>query len=200
MGQYVITVHPHNKKQNPRRFRTIRVISSSGAEPLRGRGTRVFEAVEINGNGEPIGSHVALKDIWIDSDRTREGDIHSLLRTAADDNDKQSVETHFLTPTCYGDVWTEFDTLDDTANALMRGLNIPNTQSRFPMQQKTSTQSSGSTGQQATDLIQDPEERPGHDPKTHYRIVFKEICITINHIKTLPDVIIALTETVSGAF
>jgi hypothetical protein len=65
-----------------------------------------------------------LKDIWIDSDRTREGNILALLYAAANDKDRQLIEKHFLTTICHGDVWTELGILDDTANALMRGLKI----------------------------------------------------------------------------
>jgi hypothetical protein len=94
-GQTVITFHPHNDEQNPRRFRTTQILSSYGAESLRGRGTRVFEAVEIDGNGDPNGSPVVLKDTWVDSDRTREGNIIASLHSAANDEDRQLVEEAF---------------------------------------------------------------------------------------------------------
>jgi hypothetical protein len=67
---------------------------------------------------------VVLKDTWIDSDHTREGDALSSLRAAANDEDRQLIEKHFLTTVCHGVVWTELDILDDTANGLMRGLDI----------------------------------------------------------------------------
>ena len=193
MEQFVITVHPDNDKQNPRRFRTTRIISSYGAESIRGRGTRVFEAVELDRNGEPNGSHVVLKDIWINSDRTREGNILTSLHEAAEDEDKQLFEKHFLTTVCHGDVWTELDIVDDTANALMRGLNIsPGHDTLFELQRAPIFQyrirASGSEG----------HLRYTH--KTHYRIVFKEICITIDRMLSLPDVMVVLAETVSGAF
>jgi hypothetical protein len=153
----------------------------------------VFEAVEIDRNGDPNGSPVVLKDIWVDNDRTREGNIVALLHAAANDEDKKLVEKHFLTTICHGDVWTELDILDDTANALMRGLNItPDRDSLFELQRKRFVQ------------IYIPrfvsEWRLRHAHKTHYRIVFKEKGITIDHIRSLPDVMTVLTETVSGAF
>jgi hypothetical protein len=149
--------------------------------------------VEIDGNGDPNGSPVVLKDTWADSDRTREGNIVALLHAAANDEDKQLVEKHFLTTICHGDVWTEIDILDDTANALMRGLNItPGPDSLFELQRKP--------------FIQNYESPYGSEShlkyahKTHYRIVFKEKGITIDRIRSLPDVMTVLTETVSGAF
>jgi hypothetical protein len=147
-------------------------MSSYGAEPLQGRGTRVFEAVELDGNGEPNGSLVVLKDSWVDSDRMREGDILASLHAAADEEDKQLVEAHFLTTICHGDVRTDLDIVDDTATALMRGSQL------------------------AQGLRYDMR----YAPKTHYRIVFKEVCITIDSMRSLPGVMGVLAETVIGAF
>ena len=75
---------------------------------------------------------VMLKNIWVDSDRTREGNILALLRAVTNDEDsRQLVEKHFLTTICHGDVWTETDIHDDTANTLMRGSNIPQVVNRY---------------------------------------------------------------------
>jgi hypothetical protein len=179
--QFTITVHPDNDKQNPRRFRTTQILSSSGVESLWGRGTRVFEAVEIDGNGESNGRHVVLKDTWIDSDLMREGNTLALLHAEANDGDRQLVEKLFLTTVCHGDVWTELDLLDDTANALMRGLSIsPDHDSLFK---------------------RNPYSRSPEPPhKIHYRIVFKEKGVPLAHMKSLPDVMTVFIEIVSGAF
>jgi hypothetical protein len=132
-----------------------------------------------------------LKDIWIDSDRMREGNVLALLRAAANDEDRQLLVKHFLTIVCHGDVWTELGILDDTANDLMRGLKITaDHDSLFKPQREP--------------FIHNYEPRPGSHPrythKTRYRIVFKEKCITIYRMKSLPDVITVLTETVGGEF
>jgi hypothetical protein len=58
-----------NATSNLGSCREVETISSYGADPLRGRGTCVFEAIEIDSDGGQKGSHVVLKDIWIDSDR-----------------------------------------------------------------------------------------------------------------------------------
>ena len=174
-----ITVHD---TQGSKTFRTKRIISSRGAEPLRGRGTRVFEAVELDKDGTPNDLPVVLKDIWIDSDRMREGDILSLLHEAAgaQDDDKLLFENYFLTAICHGDVLDGNDIPDDTAKALMRGLVIPSDlKSQFTLQW--------------TSIF------PKYAHKTHYRIVFKEVCETINSLRSLPDVMAVLDETVSGA-
>ena len=188
-GQFVITVHPKGDKLNPRRFLTEKILYSHGAEPLRGRGTRVFEAVEIGPNENRIGSSsVVLKDIWIDSDRRREGDILTSLYEEADTKDRPLVRRYFLTAVCDGDVWTEMDILDDTANTLMRGLDM--------------TVSPASSINSPPNSLSNPQGKltQTYTPKTHYRIVFEEKGRTIDRLNTLPEVMTVLTETVSGAF
>jgi len=147
---------------------------------------------------------VVLKDMWIDSDRTREGNILAFLHAAADKNDKLLIEKHFLTTICHGDVRTN-GILDDTANALMRGLDVKNDHKSFFMLQRTpfmlnKNAPSGSGGRPGATPAQAPQSHISYAHKTHYRIVFKENGITLGRIKSLPDVMTVLTETVSGAF
>jgi hypothetical protein len=199
--QFIISVHPHDKKQQSRKFRTLRLISSYGAEPLRGRGTRVFKVIEIDQSECYKGLPVVLKDIWIDNDRTKEGFILEQLHLEADDEDKQLVERHFLNTVCHGYVWTDDATLDDTNNTLMRGLDLT-TYKTFKLQ-KGSLQryplATGSEGLLAVSRFRAPHSHARYSPKTHYRIVFEEDGITIDRITSLPEVMKALTETARGA-
>ncbi len=204
-GQFDITVHLDSDRQNSRTYRTVRIISSYGADPLRGRGTRVFEAVELDGNGEPIGSHVVLKDTWIDNDRAREGNILTSLHLAAQGEDKQLMEKSFLTTICHGDVWTGFGLLDDNAKTLMRGLDIEKDRdSLFQLQRKSTIQRGRSAPRseslRASSSVQVPHSNKTYAHKTHYRIVFKEIGTTIDRVRSLPEVMKVLTETAGGAF
>ena len=204
-GQFVITINPNNEKQSPRRFQTRQTVSSSGAESLLGRGTRVFEAVEIDGNGNPSGSPVVLKDTWVDSDRTREGNVIALLHTEANCEDRKLIKKHFLTTICHGDVWTDPDIRDDTANSLMRGLDITSDHvSLFKLQVKPFSRTyeslSGSESSKEYCRVRAPHPYLSYAHKTHYRIVFKEKGITIDRVKKLPEVMTVLGETVGGAF
>jgi hypothetical protein len=160
----------------------------------------------LDGNGEPNGSLVVLKDSWIDSDRMREGDILTLLHAAADEEDKQLIEGHFLTTICHGDVRTDLNIVDDTATALMRGLKITKEHALlFQLERKSTirseTSAPGAENSRAlcTQLVAPPRDSIRYAPKTHYRIVFKEVCTTIDTMRSLPDVMGVLTETVSGA-
>ena len=120
----------------------------------------------------------------------REGNILASLYEEAEEEDKRLVEKHFLTTICHGDVWTEVDIVDDTANGLMHGFNIASGHdSHFKLQ--WAPYSYG---------LQNPHSHLRYAQKTHYRIVFKEICIAIEHIRSLPDVIVVLAETVAGSF
>ena len=203
--QFVITINPDNDKQSPRRFQTRQIISSSGAESLLGRGTRVFEAVEIDKNGNLNGSPVVLKDTWVDSDRTREGKVLALLHTEAICEDRKLVEKYFLTTICHGDVWMGLDIRDDTANSLMRGLDITSDHvSLFKLQvnpfMRTYESLSGSESSQESSRIRARHPHLRYAHKTHYRVVFKEKGITIDRVKRLHDVVTVLSETVGGAF
>ena len=132
---------------------------------------------------------MVLKDIWVNSDRAREGNIITSLHAAADEEDKQLIEKHFLTTICHGDVRTELDIVNDTANALMRGLNnAPDHDSLFQLQRKPIVYYGPPFGSEGLRAI---------THKTHYRIVFKEICITVDRMWNLPGVMKVLTETVS---
>ena len=68
--QYDIKVRD-DAKGTTRTFRTRRLISSIGADALRGRGTRVWEVVELKNGKEGTSKHV-LKDAWVDVERERE--------------------------------------------------------------------------------------------------------------------------------
>ena len=196
------------KVQSPngiiRKFRTVRLISSYGAEPFRGRGTRVFEAVELDQNGEELGSNVVLKDMWIDSDRKREGDILASIYGEAVGDERNVVQDRFLTTVCHGDVWIDPNTRDDTAGAVMHGLEIGQGHgSSFDLKSMRSSgnrkQASGSGRLRATARAQTKKKGSGrkYEHKTHYRIVFKEICETIDTMRSLPDVMVVLAQTVT---
>jgi hypothetical protein len=204
LTQFIVTVHPDNDNRHPRKFRATKIISSFGAEPLRGRDTRVFEAIELDGDGSKIGLPVVLKDIWIYHDCMREGVILAQLYDEADDKDKELVKKHFLTVICHGDVWTELEVLDNTENGLMCGLKVTK-DSMFELQQKQLVVSkhqaaSGSQGLRVTSCLHAPHPNLKYTHKTHYRIVFKEKGVTTDLILNLPEVMKILTETVTGMF
>jgi Fungal protein kinase len=160
----------------------------------------VFEAIEINELNRDQGADVVLKDIWIDTDRTREGAILAQLYNKANDQDKALVQRYSLTAICHGDVWIHEAVVDDTEKALMR--NLPSPDSVFILRANSVSESQSGTGSEALRAMtrlghQDVDLKYAH--KTHYRIVFKEKGITIDRIPTLHRVLETLIETVDGA-
>jgi hypothetical protein len=191
----------HFTPTTTRKFLTKDLISSYGAEPLRGRGTRVFEAIEIDEHGCEKGPAVVLKDIWIDHDRMREGAILTQLCDEAEDEDKKLVKKLFLTTVCHGDTLNEAGRCDDTENGLMRGLQTVT--DSFDLQQKPLATSkheagSGSQGLRATSLLHIPCSSTTYTHKVHYRIVFEEKGETIDRIESLSEVVKILIEIVGG--
>ena len=201
--ELIITVQPDDYKKTPKRFRTTKVISAYGAEPLRGRGTRVFEAIEIDKDGRSKGSAVVLKDIWIDHDRTREGAILAQIHKDAGEKDKILVKKYFLTTMCHGDVLLEPGVVDDTKDCLMRGFEV-NEANVFKLPKKNlkitdKNSAPGSNSIRATSRFHARHPIFRYPHKTHYRIVFEEQGITIDDIRSLPDVLTILAETATGA-
>lgn len=92
-------------------FRTDELIAGISAEAIRGRATRVWSGRELNDDRKPTGNTIVIKDVWIDTNRTREGDILAELRrdAIASGNDQliKNCETSFLHVRCHGDVWVE---------------------------------------------------------------------------------------------
>ena len=144
-----------------------------------------------------------LKDIWIDSNRKREGDILAQIYSKTNTEDKTLVEKYFLTIICHGDVWTAPKLLDDTEHGLMCGLKIT-TDRVFQLQRKQLTLKkretiTGSEGLQAISRLPAPHLNLKYAHKTHYHIFFKEKGTTIDCIRGLPDVMTILAGTVAGA-
>ena len=84
--QYKITVHDEKDGEHGVEravgesvYLTTRILSDFGADGLRCRGTRVFEARLLDGKGDATRDPVAIKDVWVDEDRGREGTIREKL-------------------------------------------------------------------------------------------------------------------------
>ena len=179
-SHFIITVHPDHDQEKPRRFRTKGIIPSFGAEPLRG--TRVFEAIENDNQGCEKGSNVILKDTWTDKDRVREGAILAQMYHEAKGGDKALVQKHFLTIICHGDVRMNPEVVDDTEETIMRGLKTMN-HTFLVRYAKTGSITISDSLSETLEMnsFDDPNPKT-YIHKTHYRIVFKEQGIAINHI------------------
>lgn len=198
---FIFTVHSHHDHSNKKRFRTTEIISSSGAEPLRGRGTRVFAAIEIDEIGDDKNEKiVVLKDTWIDKDRMREGDILAQLSKEANDADRALVNKYFLTTVFHGDVWLCPEAVDDTEKGLMRELAPTSHRFYLTNMGSASTRKLHNEQQRHSQMTRDFGQTYNYSHKAHYRIVFDEKGTTIDKIDRSRDVMRALADTLGGAF
>ncbi|KAI0946838.1 hypothetical protein AcW1_010392 [Taiwanofungus camphoratus] len=185
-------------------YRTIKILADFGADAPQGRGTRVWEAKKLE-NGEECGEPVVLKDSWIDSDRTREGVLYGELRDSDTSTDFQNaMKTFIMTAICNGDVYINGE-VDDTQMLMTRGQRIPRDCSKFTVQltRPPAAQFSHSS-RLATGYHHSPEEYRGkhsapprvYHPKTHYQIVFKEVCKPISTVTSLATVFKLLSQAI----
>ncbi|KAJ3557299.1 hypothetical protein NM688_g1547 [Phlebia brevispora] len=101
--RYDITVL--SDKGEARVYRTLELISCSGAQVLLGRGTRVWKVVQVE-NGEERGNPMVLKDVWANPRRKREGTILDELRKADySPYSRQDFECAYLSRVLDGDVF-----------------------------------------------------------------------------------------------
>ncbi|OSX62315.1 hypothetical protein POSPLADRAFT_1143236 [Postia placenta MAD-698-R-SB12] len=199
--RYDIIVRDKDGKETV--YRTTRMISDVGANPIRSRGTRVWEARELR-NDEEYGPAVVLRDSWIDADRQNEGDILETFRSAkTEPDDEELIDQGLLSVVCHGDVFVDTQR-DHTRIVMTRGADITSDSPLFVLQytpppevDPRNTLSHTGVGK----LITPPDRYPPNEvvtyhPKIHYRIVFKEVCrslYTVTELGTLFKVLMQIT-------
>lgn len=173
-------------------FLATDILSNIGADPLRGRGTRVFKIHRLE-NGAETGDEMALKDCWMDADRTREGEIMgSILQDAIKAGSKENIqelEEGLLSVFLHGDVHvagkldctltkdqrSELFAEDDLFLVHRSDLN----KKKFNALLSKGLQERAVKGshRSKSDFIHRSNLSPiMYCPKKHYRIVFKEAC------------------------
>ena len=86
-------------------YRTKGLLANNGGAYLQGRGTRVWEAVQLE-NGHETDGVVALKDSWVDDYREREGSINAcILRAPASQEERAQLDETIIQVRAYGDVY-----------------------------------------------------------------------------------------------
>lgn len=183
-------------------YNTIRLISDSHADAIRGRGTRVWEVVRAD---MPLNSapRAVLKDVWIDSGRQREGDILARLRADAENGSethRKILKEFFLTVQAHGDVFIG-DTPDTTIKEKVRAL-LRSKGTRFVLdvldydkiQQQMESESVPPAVTGTHHSAQDFRNKlrvqyVTYSQKSRYRIVFDEVCTPLYKLPVLKDVL-----------
>lgn len=220
------TEDSREEELKPRTFRTKELLSGIGAEHLRGRGTRVWAVNELV-NGDVVAETFVLKDTWVDSDRIREGKITAtILKSVKNAKANALVKSALLSTEIHGDVLVNGVadcTLDGDFRRQLFNKNMP----RFNFGQETPKQGSTSSAsdiKSKTDANREsntatPETKATlrpigdhcdagetekaippipHHSKSHYRIVFKELCRPLYKATSLEDILWMLLKTSAG--
>lgn len=203
---YDFTVKGTDSGGNPitKVYRTIKSISEFSADVIRGRGTRVYEVKEVD-NGVPKGDTLALKDCWVDDDRELEGDILANILLDCKDEEREL----FLTLVVHGLVEVDGAGMKDHIKAVMlRGLDIHQGNLRYQFKHPDETKediaspnkvSSGLPPSSAfVPIARMLREDKEHHWKYHYRIVFKEVGISMYEIRSIRDAFQALIDVTKG--
>jgi hypothetical protein len=208
--RYRITVHTrpagddgHERPAVETVYRTTRIIFDYGADALRGRGTRVFEARRLEDNVE-VGELVVIKDVWVDDDREREDRILSQLFNDADDKDKELIRKYFLTVLACGDVIVG-GKVDHTRDLITRGRDIPRghkfrlpTKALDPRFKHLSSTGYPPSWDEFELSRAPPATHRRFPPKVHYRVVFKEVGKPLHDLETLGDGFHLLVDAIAG--
>lgn len=200
-GQYDIDVRSQDGTIS--RYRTLKLTSDKDADLLFGRGTRMWKVLALDEHGRTTGLPLTLKDSWIDEDRLREGAIYDLFRSK---NQTPAFERFladfFMNVTTHGEVYIEEEAaIDNSRYLIARGAIIPEDCKRFLFGRPQGQQRKVAVGHH---FVQDslrtadfPDLLVRH-PKTHYRVVFKEVCKPLYELPTLRDIFEALGQACLG--
>jgi hypothetical protein len=193
--------------QHARRFRTRNLIADRGANILTGRGTRVWEVVEIlDGEDEPKSDRASmvLKDSWIDDDRVPEYETLRKVREKLEREGDPGLH-HFLNVEC-ASVVQRFDLTPDITNSSVCDLSAveyldlwedlwvkPNSESQACNGASSSPEKSG-----------EPQTEPAskfsniRDLRKHCRHVVPEFGKPLTRLRSYPVLLEALHGALCG--
>jgi hypothetical protein len=171
------------------------------ADVTEGRATRVWKVYKKGSHQE---TYFALKDLWMFSDSKSEGDTMRDLLKKFDEKDHH----YFLSVVSDGPVRADGDLVDQTLGTIMRGIPTiidnrsiqPRSAYEEPKPNLQRSQSHQSRGRLPG--IKEAYSINVHEsditPRTHYRILFREVCEPLDEIRDLGVVFSLLSQTADG--
>ena len=160
LPQYDIDVHGSSDGKK-RSYRTRRLISGSGAQTMRSRGTRVWEVVPLI-DGVESGVPVILKDAWVDAELQREGFTLEELKAGC----SADYQDAFLTIVTHGDVCLGIAETGEGIHDLTKAALLPR-----------GIYASADVGPVVDATVR--RTSWNFRRKIHYRIVFQEVCTAL---------------------
>lgn len=187
-------------------YRTQRLISSIGAESMRGRGTRVWEVKEVDAKGHEVGDPMILKDSWGGKSRPREFDISTAIRNTSTPHPmlKTLLDNHLLT---YVDSWDvtlmtrDGEKEDSTREVMLRG-GTPVWTTVLRVQKDYEASKRVVQKHPAQGVLSNPKKSDityvEYGEKIHHRVIIKEVGTTIVEAGTLSKAFAHLSEVAKG--
>lgn len=215
--QYLITVRSAEHPDAVKKYQTTRLISACCAEAIRGRGTRMWEVKEVK-RGKMTGEPMMLKDSWIDSDRPREEVVIKKISGDAkrfeNPEDKDLLQQSLPKPVIAGDVWIGDDVditicgRERTFGSLSR-FNLVRPPVAYNTDSSTDTEPTPPPAGSSVPTASVQGNVAHHNgatekpvavcrSKTHYRVVFSEVCEVLHEIDSLPDILYTLCKVCEG--
>jgi hypothetical protein len=188
-------------------FTTTRELATYGADSMVGRGTRVYEATDAEGN------KVAVKDSWRDFGRLSEGKIlENILASCAErlsPKELEDAKNHFVQVRLWEDVTID-DATDETLN-LTVAEECSHTRAWVSIDANpilSATPHLPSTGDipdsgRPSDLLcprfDNPREKDTSIPRrVHTRTVFHDVGVALKDVTSLVDILSCLFDALKG--
>ncbi|KDQ20883.1 hypothetical protein BOTBODRAFT_50929 [Botryobasidium botryosum FD-172 SS1] len=204
-GAEQLDIEVHSEGET-RTFRTLRLLSNSATDRVRSRATRVWVVHEKDDPSKQL----VLKDVWVEDDRRREGDIYKEVLDSVQEEDKERARAHFLDPMCHGDVRVVLRSgervVDNTRDTVRQGYIIPRAafsaslfriSANTPLVSKVSNTDDGSVPELSAGILDDIDGRTFH-ARTHYRIVFDGVGVSAKDLMDMTKILKALEGAANG--
>ena len=186
-------------------YRTVGFLSLAAAEPIHGRATRVWDCNPLDEKGNPVvDEHVALKDIWTDIPRPREGHVYQRINRLAQNSGDvgiiDALKQTLLTVVCHGEVYIR-ERPDYTRE-------FPEDYDRYKLAHLTDHQKQERSRAYASQMDikahtgtihAEMPRMPEYHRKVHYRIVFREVGTPLRDVTSLHKTFWALWSASAGA-
>jgi len=165
-------------------------------DALRGRGTRVFKARLLDAEGNETGDPITIKDVWLDNNRDREGDIMEEICNEVSSENKIKLQQYLLMMECHGDVLIGGERDQTMLKSTFGAAAEFYLQSTLLIPQRTLTLSVGLPP--SVQMCAPPEPSREYPQKVQYRIVFKEVGVSLYNVRSLASAFSSLYDTISG--
>lgn len=204
--QYIIEVQSRTEPGTVKTYKTVNALSASGAEAMRGGGTRVWTVRELV-DGKMHGEELALKDCWIGLKGDVEGEImEQLKKSPKAAKDKKELADMLLTVLNDGVVLLDDGSEVRTVHGDLRDrlvVNNPRTyRIAYLYDPRLSIGSSddGSVSDNPGDATEPDAPRLIYPAKKRYRIVFAELCQPLHEMQPVEARVCALARACWGTF